>query len=366
MSPEYALTGLSALAGVAFSVLVILVVMPKIDNACELPMPSLPSYWLGHAWQFLDIKHLLRTNLEWFRELGDVFQIWIVHRQVVVTANPEDVVHILGKPSLFERPPAQTALFNDLQPDSFQTMPRDVHYLHRKRIRDAFNPATVRNFAATVSNAANALVQRLECVVKDDPSAPINFTPEVADTTFTILLEAVLGSKTFAKKRYDFVKASHALLRELLIEYFTYPLRRLFAFTGVRRNLFRKHRNVLKFAEELVDARENESEAELNARHLDVLDVIRELDPTDRQRQVSNVTMFCIAGFESSSEAIAWAIYEICGHPGTKEKIQAEIDSIFGDSDELGYDKVHQLHYLQQVWKETLRLHPTAGFMLRV
>lgn len=366
MSLEQVVTLLSALAGIVFSLLVMFIVLPKVDNACELPMPKLPSYWLGHAWKFLDIKKLVRTNVTWFKELGDVFQIWIVHRQVVVTANPEDVVHILGKPEVYARPPAQVALFNDLQPDNFQTMPREMHRLHRKLLRDAFSPTTVKGFASTVSRAANALVARMHRAITEQPGSPINFTPEVADTTFTVLLEAVLGSCMGAEKRRKFAQESQALLRELLIEYFTYPLRRVFSFAGVRRKLFRKHRDVLKYADELVAARENETEEERKARPADVLDVIRDLDPTDRKRQVGNTTMFAMAGFESSSEAIAWAIYEICRHPDVRSKVVKEVDIALRGTDELHYDDIQGMTYLKAVWRETLRLHPAAGFMLRV
>lgn len=362
MTAESVLSVLSAIAGVLFSALVMYVVMPKIDNACELPMPPLPSYWLGHAWKFLDIKRLLRTNLDWFRELGEVYQIWIVHRQVVVTANPEDVACILGKPALFARPPAQTAVFNDLQPDSFQTMPRELHRVHRKRLRDALSPVAVSRFADTLSRATKALVHRLS----EKVGKPVDFAPEVADTTFTVLLEAVLGSKTEADQRRRFAKASHALLREILVEYFMYPLRRIFALTGVRRRLFRKHRAVLSFSDELLRARENETPADRASRPSDVLDVIRELDPEDRRRQLSNTAMFAIAGFESSSEAIVWAIYEITGRPEVSVLIKAEVDEVLGDRTTSTYEDVQKLTYLRMVWKEILRLHPAAGFMLRV
>lgn len=366
MSPESALIAVSTLAGILFSVLIIFLVMPKIDNACELPMPPLPSYWLGHTRQFLDIKRLLSTNLAWFRELGDVFQIWIVYHQVVVTANPKDVVHILGRPELFARPPAQTTVFNDLQPDSFQTMSRELHRRQRRRIRDAFSANSIRVFAPAVSRAAKALVQRLRTAAEEKSGVPVNFGPEIADTTFTVLLEAVLGCKMEAEKRRQFATASSALLREILIEYFTYPLRRLFAFTGVRRKLFRKHRDVLEIADKIVQNRENESEEDKKMRPYDVMDVIREIDPDNRRRQLSNASMFAIAGFESSSEAIVWAVFEICGRPDVAAKIQSEVDIVLADCDELEYEDVLKLDYLRQVWKETLRLHPAAGFMLRV
>lgn len=366
MSAESLLLLLGAISGVLFSFLVMIVVMPKIDNACELPMPPLPSYWLGHAWQFLDIKRLLRTNLDWFHDLGDVFQIWIVHRQVVVTANPEDVVHILGKTSIFERPAAQTAVFNDLQPDNFQTMPRDLHRVHRKTLRNAISQSKMHGFESAVSREADAFAKRLRNVVENAPGTPINLTPEVVDTTFTVLLSAVLGSAMDSSKRRDFTEASQSLLRQILIEYFTYPLRRLFSFTGVRRTLFRRHRDVFRYAEEILQARENEPEEALAKRSPDVLDIIRELDQSDRRRQLSNITMFAIAGFESSSEAIAWAVYEICGRPEIAKEIQCEIDEVFGNRSKINYEDVQKLDCLRRAWTETLRLHPAAGFMLRV
>ncbi len=121
-----------AVSGFLFATVLAVLVMPKIHSECKLPMPALPSYLLGHVTEFLDIRYLLQKNMAWFRDLGDVFQIWIVHKRAIVTANPEDVAQILGKPHLFARPKAQTVLFNDLQPENFQTMPREIHKKHRQ------------------------------------------------------------------------------------------------------------------------------------------------------------------------------------------------------------------------------------------
>lgn len=362
MSLDSIFTLLAAVAGVLFSLLFVFIVMPKIENECKLPMPKLPSYWFGHAWQFLNIKRLLQTNMEWFRECGEVFQIWIFHHHVVVTANPDDVVYILGKPSLFARPPAQVALFNDLQPDNFQTMSRKVHRAHRNHFRESLSPNVVRDFSPVVSRATNTLIERMKKV----SGQPVNFTPEIADTTFSVLLEAVLGSTMSKQKRSDFAKVSHQLLRELLIEYFSFPLRRVFAFTGVRRNLFRKHQAVLSFARDIVQTRLAEDSEQRSKRTRNILDTICELDPSDLRRQMSNTSMFAIAGFESSSEAIAWSVYELCGRPDFMRSIQVEIDNVLGDKANIEFDDVQRLHLLRQAWKEALRLHPAAGFMLRV
>jgi len=70
--------------------------------------------------------------------------------------------------------------------------------------------------------------------------------------------------------------------------------------------------------------------------------------------------MFAIAGFESSSESLAWALFEVY------KKIQTEIARVLGYRSHVSYQDYQKLAYLKCVWKETLRLHPAAGFLLRV
>lgn len=353
---------LGATLGLAFALILSILVFPKLDSVCTLPMPPLRSYFLGHAAEFVHVAHIRSTFMRWFQEFGDIFQIWIVHRRVVITSHPTDVTLILAKSDIFARPPAQTSLFNDLQPDNFQTMQRSVHRLHRLRIRDAFSDKTVSAYSSVVSKAVQSLINRLTTM----KHAKINLTPHLADTTFQVLLEAVLGSSVSPSERVCFQHSSKAFLTQLFIEYCTYPLRRIFAFLGVRRHLFRQHKLVKQFATKLIENRENETEEERAKRAFDVLDVIQELNPSNRSQQVSNIAMFAIAGFESSSEAIAWAIYEISGHPEVVTKIQNEVEEVMGDAETITYEHAQRMKYLTQCWQETLRLHPTAGFLLRV
>lgn len=352
----------AGVAGFLVALVVAVDVMPKIHSECKLPMPALPSYLFGHAREFLDTAHLLRRNMAWFRELGEVFQIWIVHRRVVVTANPADVKQILGSPDAFARPTAQTVLFNDLAPENFQTMPRKLHKLHRTRLRDVLSPKTLCAMHNVVSRVARGLVDRLASA--GAAGAHVNLTPHLADTTFQVLLEAGLGSFMNAADRAQFAKDANALLTELFAEYFTYPLRKLLWFTGIRRRMFRQNTICRTAAAKLLRAREEETAAARAARPEDILDVIRELSPDDEAQQVCNTTMFCIAGFESSSEALAWAMYEVAARPSVLTEIRAELDEVIGDRP-VEYDDVAKLTYLQCVWKETLRLHPASGLLLR-
>ncbi len=343
-------------------VTIALMVLAKIDSSCPLPMPPLRSYIFGHAIDFFDVKHLRTTFMRWYKQFGDVFQIWIIHRRVVITAHPADVATILGKPSLFTRPPAQTAVFNELQPSNFQTMDRAVHRAHRVRFRNAFSDEAIASYSEIVSNATNHLIKRL----RSANGQIVDLTPELADTTLFVLLKAVLGSQTSAHERREFQNASRSFLTELFIDYCIYPVRRIFSFVGARRHLHQNHRVVKQFANKLLVNRENETEKERQARHFDIMDVIREMSKSNRDQQISNIAMFAIAGFESSSEAIAWGIYEITGRPEVVAKIRQEIDMVMGDRTTMTYDDVRNMRYIHQCWLETIRLHPAAGLLLRV
>ena len=342
--------------------LVALLILPKIDSSCPLPMPPLRSYIFGHVVDFLQVKHIRATFMRWNHQFGDVFQIWIVHRRVVVTAHPADVATILGKPFSFIRPPAQTKIFNELQPGNFQTMDRAIHRAHRIRFREAFSEGSIISYSKIVLDSVEDLVQRM----RSFEGEVVNLTPELADTTLRILLEAVLGSKVSDRERNEFKRASRSFLSELFVDYCIYPLRRVFSFLGVRRNLFRNHKSVIEFAKKLLENREKEAPQNKAARPFDVLDVIRELDKTNREQQVSNIAMFAIAGFESSSEAIAWAIYEITGRPEVVSRIRKEVDSIMCERTLMTHEDVRSMCYIRQCWLETLRLHPAAGLLLRV
>jgi cytochrome P450 / NADPH-cytochrome P450 reductase len=99
----------------------------------------------------------------------------------------------------------------------------------------------------------------------------------------------------------------------------------------------------------------------------------RMLDGVDRQSGErlpdANIRAQCItfliAGHETTSGLLSFAIYYLLKHPEVMARAQAEADSVFGtDTGVLpSYPQVRKLTYVTQVLQETLRLWPTApGF----
>ncbi len=71
---------------------------------------------------------------------------------------------------------------------------------------------------------------------------------------------------------------------------------------------------------------------------------------------------FLIAGHETTSGLLSFAMYYLVKNPEILAKAQAEVDTVFGTdlAVEPTYAQVNRLQYIQQILKEALRMYPTA------
>ena len=72
---------------------------------------------------------------------------------------------------------------------------------------------------------------------------------------------------------------------------------------------------------------------------------------------------FLIAGHETTSGLLSFAIYYLLNNPDVLARARAEVDEVFGTTAAPTFEQVHRLRYVRQILDETLRLWPTApGF----
>jgi cytochrome P450 len=72
-----------------------------------------------------------------------------------------------------------------------------------------------------------------------------------------------------------------------------------------------------------------------------------------------------IAGHDTSTALLAWALYLLGRHPDVMARVQDEVDRVLG-ADIPTFDQLNQLQYLEQVIKETLRLYPPIHLGMRI
>merc|ERR1719436_1819350 len=84
---------------------------------------------------------------------------------------------------------------------------------------------------------------------------------------------------------------------------------------------------------------------------------------TDEQI-VDNVLTFLFAGQDSTAAAMATLLCFLNANPECKEKLVKEIDTVVGTG-QLEWDHLSELHYLDWCIRESMRLVPPAGGVVR-
>ncbi|GAY47671.1 hypothetical protein CUMW_106100 [Citrus unshiu] len=85
-----------------------------------------------------------------------------------------------------------------------------------------------------------------------------------------------------------------------------------------------------------------------------------------REEEVSNLikTDIFVAGSDTSSTSVEWAMAEMLKNPRILKEAQAEVRRVFKGKENVNETAIHELKFLKLVVKETLRLHPPAPLLL--
>lgn len=72
------------------------------------------------------------------------------------------------------------------------------------------------------------------------------------------------------------------------------------------------------------------------------------------------------AGHHTSSGTSSWTLIELLRHPEVYAEVIAELDELYADGQEVSFHALRQIPTLENVLKETLRLHPPLIILMRV
>ncbi|EAT41342.1 AAEL006989-PA [Aedes aegypti] len=116
--------------------------------------------------------------------------------------------------------------------------------------------------------------------------------------------------------------------------------------------------NLMKDAVRYRDASETN-----RADYLDYLITLKKKKELSELDMAAHGVTFFIDGFETSSVAISFMLYEIAKNPTVQKRLRQELKKVTTDNGTVSYDSLLELSYLDQVVNESLRLWPPAAFM---
>ncbi|XP_057869275.2 cytochrome P450 750A1-like [Cryptomeria japonica] len=141
---------------------------------------------------------------------------------------------------------------------------------------------------------------------------------------------------------------------------------------GVKRRLKKVHNSIAQVIKKIIEEhqqRRMKLHKEQNAATKGLIDVLLEMESLDgraiTQENIEAIVfdMF-IAGVETTSTTLEWAMSEILRNPGVAKKMQEEIESVVGRERAVSERDIGSMEYVQCVVNETLRLYPALPLLL--
>ncbi|XAR57833.1 Geraniol 8-hydroxylase [Bertholletia excelsa] len=196
-----------------------------------------------------------------------------------------------------------------------------------------------------------------------------------AFTTSLNLLSNTLFSVDLADQSEDLAREFRDLVWQIMVEagrpnlvdYF--PVLARFDPQQIRGRMTEHYGKVLRLIGRLINKRLELRKSSKSKAENDVLDVLinlseksnEEIDRTHIERLFLDLF---IAGTDTTSSTVEWAMAEVLRSPKVLEKARAELQEIVDIGKPIEESDIARLRYLQAVVKETMRIHPPAPFLI--
>jgi len=327
----------------------------------HIPGPK-PSLLLGNALELSNQGGAAPMVFERYRkQYGDVFQFWSFYRQIVVISHPDDIKYIIVTKN-FPKAEEFNLSLSPLAGRGLLTVRKQHHQQRRRAISKQFNEDFLRQLHRHMKVELKILLAKLQKA--SEKREPVDFDKDATSYTLDVMCRTGFGRSADTQKdtNHPIPKAVNIALKEMYHNVAAYPIRNFFGlYTSPR--LKEATRVVKEFASQVIEARKVESEQDRERRPMDLLDIFLKVEDLPDWDIIAEIATFLIAGHDTTSHTMSWLIYEVCQHPEIEEKIQQEVDKIWGDRQDwmLRFEEISQLEYLNMVWKETLRKHPVAA-----
>ncbi|XP_055679267.1 cytochrome P450 4c21-like [Lutzomyia longipalpis] len=291
----------------------------------------------------------------------------------IFVANHEDVKVLLTSSDCLDKTYHYRYLFNET---NLLVLPGHVWKKHRRLLNPHFTSPVVHTFIPLFNAKIDILVGKMHYSIETNDHDIRHvvhncFLDMICATTFGVDLNLQEG------KHVEFVEAIDNYAKIVARRFFNFYLQVnwIFRWTPVGR-LYARSLNVLHgMTKKVVDQhirdrnsqRENSSEIPSNstATFMNHLVNLLEEGTFTENNLYDTVEIMILAGFETAAVTMQNILLMLAMHPEAQNHCREEILRICGTSGNISAEEVAQLHYLELVIKETLRLYPVAPLIGR-
>ncbi|KAK3434489.1 hypothetical protein EUGRSUZ_D01958 [Eucalyptus grandis] len=148
-----------------------------------------------------------------------------------------------------------------------------------------------------------------------------------------------------------------------------FPVLRKIDPQGTRRRMTRYFGKMFDLFDQLIEGRLRLRETPGSPRTNDVLDSLLDMcedkeEDMDKSQLKPLLLDVFVAGADTTSSSVEWAMAELLHNPEKLSKAQAELHQVMGKGSLVNEPDVARLPYLQAIVRETFRMHPPVPLLL--
>jgi cytochrome P450 / NADPH-cytochrome P450 reductase len=345
--------------------------MDTVPSLQSIPRP--PGHLVVGNLFDLDARHPIESLMNLARDYGPIFQIEIPGRGTRIIVSGHTLVDELCDESRFDKmlgPGLKALAKGPVGRGLFTSETSDPNWRKAHNVLlPAFSGDAMRGYYPRMLDFAVQLSQKWERLNPDDTvDVPADMTRLTLDTIALCGFNYRFNS-LYRETPHPFVvamvgslEAAQASSQELPIQRKLHPKR--------ARQVLAYQEFMLQTVKQIVQERRTSTALgtinDLLDRMLTVVDR-QSGEKLDDTNIIAQCITFLIAGHETTSGLLSFALYALLKNPDVLARAYDEVDRVLGTDLSVlpTYPQIHQVAYVHQILEETLRLWPTAPAFTR-
>lgn len=310
-------------------------------------------------------KGMLHFIAENWREYGDLFEVPVGPRKLVMVIHPDHVRHVtLTNAGNYDKRESYDAVRKYVIGNGLVTSTGELWKRQRRLMAPFYTPRGVQAFSGIFLRDTLAMTERWQRLATEQ--AQVEMLDEMALITASIVLKAIFSTES----QHDILQIKESV--ETMIGYAEKSSMNPFSPpdwlpTAENNTYWKAREQVHRYINTVLDKRLALDESDYPDDLLSKL--ITAEDPETGERMSRDLlrdealTNF-FAGYETSARAMSYTWYALARNPGVKAKLHEELDRELGD--ELPtLEDLKRLPYTLRTIKEAIRLYPPAPMYAR-
>ncbi|XP_312384.5 probable cytochrome P450 313a4 [Anopheles gambiae] len=360
----------------------------RLRWADDIPRARPTHRWLGNVGDFLgkspgEVFLVLDRH---FRQHDRLFTLRFGSQLAIGLTHPELVQKVLTHPDCQAKPDLYKVV---RLPNGLLAAKYDVWKVHRKTLNSTFNARILESFVPIFNDCTQRLVGRLDRYARSGDRC--NILEYISACTLEMISRTSLGGKVLEREGAEqFIANLEVALKTIGVRIFNIFLHIdfIYQFTALYRKEMRAINICQQFTSKIIQAKREEigrlcdensnQKLEPEQEHhyrkpqifIDQLMKMPLTDPSARHfsdEEISDhIYTMIVAGNETSATQLAHTCLLLAMHPHIQTKAYEEVAGlVFSPDQEITIELMKDLHYLECVLKEAMRLMPVAPIVGR-